>query len=58
MDVGSEGVAGQHVPGNQYLRLRGPVALGFRFNEWQVCWYGVGPKYRMFYLVMVVRVRP
>jgi hypothetical protein len=41
----------------KYLRLRGPVALGSRFNEWQVCWLGGWAKHRMFYLVMVVRVK-
>lgn len=42
----------------KYLRLRGPVALGSRFEDWQVCWLGGRAKHRMFYLVMVVRVKP
>ena len=41
----------------KYLRLRGPVALGSRFDDWQVCWLGGWAKHQMFYLVMVVRVK-
>ena len=40
----------------KFLRLRTPVALGSRFDDWQVCWLGGWGKYRLFYLVMVVRV--
>jgi hypothetical protein len=42
----------------KYLRLRAPVALGSRFDDWQGCWLGGWAKHRMFYLVMVVRVKP
>ena len=42
----------------KYLRLRGPVALGSRFDDWRVCWLGGWAKHRMFYLVMVVRCKP
>ncbi len=40
----------------KFLRLRNPVELGSRFDDWQVCWLGGWGKYRLFYLVMVVRV--
>ena len=42
----------------KYLRLRAPVALGSRFDDWRVCWLGGWAKHRMFYLVMLVRVLP
>jgi hypothetical protein len=42
----------------KYLRLRAPVTLGSRFDDWQVCWLGGWAKHRMFYLVMLVRVKP
>ena len=42
----------------KYLRLRTPVALGSRFDDWRVCWLGGWAKHRMFYLVMLVRVKP
>ena len=42
----------------KYLRLRAPVALGSRFDDWRVCWLGGWAKHRMFYLVMLVRVKP
>ena len=58
MDVGSEKVAGDMHLETEYLRLRTPVALGSRFNDWQVCWLGGWAKHRVFYLVMVVRVKP
>jgi hypothetical protein len=33
--------AGNHMQmETQYLRLRTPVALGSRFDDWQVCWLG------------------
>jgi len=40
----------------KFLRLRTPVELGSRFDDWQVCWLGGWGKHRLFYLVMVVRV--
>jgi len=42
----------------KFLRLRTPVALGSRFDDWRVCWLGGWAKHRMFYLVMLVRVKP
>ena len=41
----------------KYLRLRTPVTLGSRFGDWQVCWLGGWGRYRLFYLVMLVRVK-
>ena len=41
----------------KYLRLHTPVALGSRFGDWRVCWLGGWAKHRMFYIVMVVRVK-
>jgi hypothetical protein len=40
----------------KYLRLRTPVELGSRFDEWQVCWLGGWGKHRLYYLVMLVKV--
>jgi hypothetical protein len=40
----------------KYLRLRTPVELGSRFDEWQVCWLGGWAKHRLYYLVMLVKV--
>ena len=40
----------------KYLRLRTPVELGSRFDEWQVCWLGGWAKHRLNYLVMLVKV--
>ena len=40
----------------KYLRLRTPVTLGSRFGDWEVCWLGGWSRWRLHYLVMVVRV--
>jgi hypothetical protein len=40
----------------KYLRLRTPVELGSRFDDWQVCWFGGWGKHRLYYLVMLVKV--
>ena len=40
----------------KYRRLHTPVALGARFGDWRV-WLGGWAKHRMFYIVMVVRVK-
>jgi hypothetical protein len=40
----------------KYLRLRTEVALGSRFDDWQVCWLGGWAKHRLYYLVMLVKV--
>jgi hypothetical protein len=42
----------------KFLRLRTPVTLGSRFGDWHVTWLGGWSKYRLFYLVMVVRLQP
>ena len=42
----------------KFLRLRTPVELGSRFGDWQVTWLGGWSKYRLFYLVMVVKLEP
>jgi hypothetical protein len=39
----------------KFLRLRTPVTIGSRFDDWHVCWGGWG-KYRLYYLVMVVKL--
>jgi hypothetical protein len=40
----------------KYLRLRNEVALGSRFEDWEVCWLGGWSKHRLYYLVMLVKV--
>jgi hypothetical protein len=42
----------------KYLKLHTPVSLGSRFDDWQVCWLGGWGRYRLFYLVMVVKLPP
>ena len=42
----------------KFLRLRTPVTLGSRFGDWQVTWLGGWSKYRLFYLAMVVKIKP
>jgi hypothetical protein len=39
----------------KYLRLRTPVELGSRFDDWQVCWLGGWAGFRLYYLVMLVK---
>jgi hypothetical protein len=41
----------------KFLRLRAPVELGSRFDDWQVCWLGGWSRYRLFYLVMLVKIK-
>jgi hypothetical protein len=40
----------------KFLRLRTPVTLGSRFDDWQVCWLGGWSKYRLYFLVMLVKL--
>jgi hypothetical protein len=40
----------------KFLRLRTPVELGSRFGEWQVCWLGGWARFRLHFLVMLVKV--
>jgi len=42
----------------KFLRLRREVELGSRFGDWSVCWLGGWQKHRMFYLVMLVKLKP
>ena len=42
----------------KFLRLRMSVTLGLRFGDWQVTWLGGWSRYRLYYLVMVVKQRP
>ena len=41
----------------KYLQLRQPVELGHRIGRWRVTWLGGWDKQRVFYVVMVVRLR-
>jgi hypothetical protein len=41
----------------KYLRLPIAVTVGSYFGDWQVCWSGGWSRHRLFYLVMLVRVR-
>ena len=51
--------SGQHMQlETKFLRLRTPVELGSRFGEWHVTWLGGWSRYRMYYLVMVVKLEP
>jgi hypothetical protein len=42
----------------KFLRLRTPVELGSQFGDWSVCWLGGWQKHRMYYLVMLVKLKP
>jgi hypothetical protein len=42
----------------KFLRLRTPVDLGSRFDDWQVCWLGGWSKHRLYFLVMLVKLPP
>jgi uncharacterized protein DUF3489 len=39
----------------KYLRLRTPVEIGSRFGDWEVCWLGGWVRFRLYYLVMLVK---
>jgi hypothetical protein len=41
----------------KYVRLRTPVTLGSRFDDWHVCWLGGWGKHRLYYLAMLVRIK-
>jgi hypothetical protein len=41
----------------KYLRLSKPVVLGEQIAGWRVSWLGGWDKGRIFYVVMVTRVR-
>jgi phosphopantetheine adenylyltransferase len=40
----------------KFLHLRTPVEFGSRFGDWQVCWLGGWARFRLYYLVMLVKV--
>lgn len=40
----------------KFLRLKTPVTIGSRFDDWVVCWLGGWTRHRLSYIVMVVRV--
>ena len=42
----------------KFLRLKTPVAIGSRFDYWQVCWLGGWTKNRLAHVVMLVRLNP
>src|ERR1035437_442851 len=42
----------------KFLRLRTAVAFGSRFGDWEVCWLGGWVRFRLYYLVMLVKVPP
>ncbi len=41
----------------KFLRLPAPVTIGSRFGDWRVCWLGGWTRYRLSYIVMVVRIK-
>ena len=41
----------------KFLRLRAPVTIGSRFDDWQVGWLGGWGRDHLYYLVMAVRVK-
>src|SRR3984957_9896483 len=52
-----QGVVGHNMQmETKFLRLRTPVEYGSRFGDWQVCWLGGWARFRLYYLVMLVKV--
>jgi hypothetical protein len=41
----------------KYMHLRRPVPLGHCLDGWRVCWLGGWDKQRVFFVVMLVRVK-
>ena len=41
----------------KFLRLHQRVELGHRIKGWRVCWVGGWDRHRIFYVVMVSRVK-
>jgi len=41
----------------KYLRLREPVSVGHLIDGWRVCWLGGWDKQRVFFVVMLERVK-
>jgi hypothetical protein len=57
MNVFTKGVVGHSMQmETKFLRLRTPVQLGSWFGDWQVCWLGGWVRFRLYYLVMLVKV--
>jgi hypothetical protein len=42
-------------PDTKFMRIPLAATVGSRFGEWQVTWIGGWDKWRLYYLVMVVR---
>jgi hypothetical protein len=42
----------------KYVHLRQPVAAGARVDGWRVSWVGGWDRCRVFFVVMLVRVKP
>ena len=42
-------------PETKFLRLRTPVTIGSRFDDWIVTWLGGWTRDRLSYIVMVVK---
>jgi hypothetical protein len=42
----------------KYLHLRKPVVLGERMDGWRVSWIGGWDRGKVFFVVMLVRVKP
>src|ERR1700722_8044020 len=52
-----QGVVGHNMQmETKFLRLRTPVEYGSRFGDWQVCWLGGWVRFRLYFLVMLVKV--
>jgi hypothetical protein len=43
-------------PETKFLRLRTPVTIGSRFDDWIVTWLGGWTRDRLSYIVMVVKI--
>ena len=56
MNVFAKGVVGHEMQmETKFLRLRTPVEIGSRFGDWEVCWLGGWARFRLHYLVMLVK---
>ena len=42
----------------KFLRLKTPVTLGSRFDDWRVVWLGGWTRHRLTFIVMVAREAP
>jgi hypothetical protein len=40
----------------KFLKLKTPVTVGSRFDDWQACWLGGWSKHRLYFIVMVVKL--